>query len=60
MTGLNERAMGACIKPRKAAPHHLHIEIAAFHVGAIDVGDFDFTVLQRHPTSLDNRLSQPG
>jgi hypothetical protein len=52
--------MGACIKPRKAAPHHLHMEIAAFHVGAIDVGDFDFTVLQRHPTSLDNRLSQPG
>jgi hypothetical protein len=39
--------MGAGVEPGEAAPQHLDEQLAAFEVGAIDVGDFEFAPSRR-------------
>ena len=42
MTGFDQRCMSAGVEPCKATVQNLHEQIAALHVGAIDVGDLQF------------------
>lgn len=45
--GRVEQAVGhAGVKPGTAAPHDCDMEFAAFQMGPVDVGDFQFTAWQ--------------
>src|ERR1700752_1458501 len=42
MAGFNQRRMSACVKPGKSATEYFYKQVAPFHVGAIDVSNFQF------------------
>src|SRR5579863_7356571 len=42
VAGFHQRSVGAGVEPRKAAAQHLDEKVPAVHVGAVEVGNFQF------------------
>ena len=53
VAGLDQRLMRPGVKPGEAAPEHLDMQIAAFEIDAIDVGDFELAARRRFQRCRD-------